>query len=202
MRLAAPNNRVSSVNWAWLTSLIFGTTLMPERALFWSFLFSWKLRTTAWRTKSTGERGKPCLRPLEALKKLVGQPLTNGAIQGDEMQALTQAIKFWLNPKLLMTAKRKSCLTLSKAQARSSLTTMPFSFFFVAGMNGFLDKNDIVQDLSTFHKPSLILWNQFWQKFFKPVSHNFGNNFIPRITEGYRPESAEIFGSLFFWDKS
>ena len=71
----------------------------------------------------------------------------------------------------------------------------------VAGVNGFLDKDNIVQNLSSFHKPALIFRDQFWQEFFQSVSHNFGNDFIPRVAEGYRPKFAEIPGTFFFWDK-
>lgn len=44
--------------------------------------------------KSIGERGHPCLSPLEALKKSVALPFTRGAIHGFEMHAQTHLMKF------------------------------------------------------------------------------------------------------------
>jgi hypothetical protein len=44
-------------------------------------------------TYRRGESGKPCLSPLEALKKGVGLPFKREAIQGDAMQVSVHDIK-------------------------------------------------------------------------------------------------------------
>jgi hypothetical protein len=81
------------------------------------------------RTYTIGERGKPYLRPLEALKKCVGLPLINGAIQGFLMQETIQDIKDLLKPNFTKIAFKKLCLTSSKTFSISILIIIPFSPF-------------------------------------------------------------------------
>jgi len=51
-----------------------------------------------------------------------------GEIHGPEMQAEIRLRKGDSNPIFFKTTKRKECLTLSNALARSSLRMKPFSF--------------------------------------------------------------------------
>lgn len=102
-RVALPKSSVSSANKAWfmlLTPLAIHSPLIS-----WScfFLSNRKLRTEAWMTKSRGERGHPCLSPLQALKKSVALPFTRGAIHGYEIHARIHFMKFTPKPNLHMT---------------------------------------------------------------------------------------------------
>ena len=56
-----------------------------------------------------------------------GRPLTRGEIHGPEIQAAIILIKGVSKPIFFKTANKKECLTLSKAFAKSSFNTNPFS---------------------------------------------------------------------------
>ena len=49
------------------------------------------------------------------------------------------------------------------------------SFFFIleSRVDSLLNKEDIILNLSPFNEPPLILWDDFGEKFFKPISDYF-----------------------------
>jgi len=126
-RVAGPSNKVSSTNKAWF--MFFTPLAIHSPLISWYciFLSNRKLRIEAWMTNSRGDRGHPCLSPLEALKKSVALPFTNGAIHGSEMHARIHLMNFSPNPNLLITFNRKLWFTRSNALAKSSLIAIPFS---------------------------------------------------------------------------
>jgi hypothetical protein len=73
--------------------------------------------------------------------------------------------------------------------------------FFTACMNGFLNENYIVQDLSPSDKASLIFQDQLWEDFLNPVCNYLCDNFIPSVAKGYRSEPVESLCPFFFWDE-
>ena len=85
------------------------------------------LRVSATMMYKKGERGQPCLNPLELLKYLLGLPLIRGAVQGVEMHPLMMLMKLFEIPNFFRAAVKKEWSTLSKAFAMSSLTIMPRS---------------------------------------------------------------------------
>ena len=58
------------------------------------------LRDSAMRINRYGDKGQPCLRPLDDWKAAQGLPLIRGDIQGFDMQALIMLIKEGSNPIL------------------------------------------------------------------------------------------------------
>lgn len=127
-REAMPKRRVSSANKAWFMFLI--PLAIHNPLISWSciFLSSRKLSTKAWMTNNRGERGHPCLSPLEALKNSVALPFTRGEIQGSEMHARIYFMKFAPKRNLHMNFKRNLWFTWSKAFAKLGLITIPCSF--------------------------------------------------------------------------
>ena len=99
--------------------------VMRPACLLWS---SAHLSDSAIRIKRYGDKGQPCLNPLEDWKEGPGLPLIRGAIHGPEIQALMILRKKGEKPIFWRTAKRKECLTLSKALAKSNFKIKPFSF--------------------------------------------------------------------------
>ena len=56
-----------------------------------------------------------------------------------------------------------------------------FLLVLVVGMNGFLHKDHIIQDMPTFNKPSLAKRDEFFQKRLDYVRKEFGENFVGSI---------------------
>lgn len=75
-----------------------------------------------------GERGSPCLIPLEEEKKLDGFPLINIENLGVEMHSNIQFIHCLSNPKACMILQRKHQSTLSYAFVISSFIIIPGLF--------------------------------------------------------------------------
>ncbi len=128
MVVAPLSSRVSSANPEWFIFLMPSSNLMPVMrpdCLFWS---REQLNYSAMRMKRYGDKGQPCLSPLEDWKEGLGLPLMRGAIQGREMYAPMKLIRRGEKPILWRTANKNECLTLSNALAKSSFRMKPFSF--------------------------------------------------------------------------
>jgi hypothetical protein len=80
-----------------------------------------RLRLSAMIIYNRGERGKPCLSPREAWKKVAGLPFTRGAIQGAPIQDLIHLIKCEEKPTFSSIENKNECLTWSNALAMSNL---------------------------------------------------------------------------------
>ena len=71
--------------------MISSENLIPERCPSRSFEI-YLLIPSITSKNNKGERRKPCLQPLELLKKDVGEPLIKTAKLAEEMQAIIQLI--------------------------------------------------------------------------------------------------------------
>ena len=58
-------------------------------------------------------------------------------------------------------------------------------------MNCFLDKNDVVEDFSSFDGSALIFRDYPGQHSFNPGDYNFGYQLVPSIAQRDRPEAIE-----------
>ena len=82
-RMESPAKR----RWEMLTSRPMEKPVMnPSSTIFLNI----RLRTSITRRKRRGERESPCLKPLELLKNLEGEPLTGTEKRTKEIQALIQ----------------------------------------------------------------------------------------------------------------
>lgn len=171
-REAAPRSRVSSANKAWLMFLTPLAIRSPIKS--WSCIFfpRRKLRVDAWMTNSRGERGHPCLRPLEALKKSVALPFTRGAIHGSETQARIQLMKFDPNPNLFITFNKKLWFTRSNTFARSSLIIIPCSAM-ETWVDCLLNKGEVVHYLPPLDETALILRDYFREYMLQTICYDF-----------------------------
>ena len=111
-------------------SLPLPPTLKPEKKP--SFLArdsSW-LRASMAKRKRQGERGSPCLNPLELRKKPVGHPLMRIENVAVDQHHFIQLIHLCPNPILDITSMRKFQFTWSKAFSMSNLRRRPDTFSF------------------------------------------------------------------------
>ena len=51
-------------------------------------------------------------------------------------------------------------------------------------MNGLLDKNYVVTNVSSLDEATLIFWNDCSQDVFESVGHDFSDNFVANVVEG------------------
>ena len=87
--LAPQNMRASSANYRWLIAGVFLATLKPSnKPAFTASLIILPIASATTR-KRNGERGSPCLSPLPAWKKPLGDPLIKMENQADETSNLT-----------------------------------------------------------------------------------------------------------------
>ena len=68
-------------------------------------------------------------------------------------------------------------------------------------MDSFLDKDDIVQDFSTFDESSLVFWDDPRENSFQPRRDDLCYGLVTSIAQRDRPESLEGSGSFFFWNQ-
>ena len=61
------------------------------------------LKASITKTKRRGERGSPCLRPLDGLKGLDGEPLTKIDKLEEVTKATTHLTQLWSNPYAIRT---------------------------------------------------------------------------------------------------
>lgn len=76
-----------------------------------------------------GERGSPCLIPLEERKVEVGMPFMRIEKKADDIRLLTHRIPALSKPKAFKTFCMYSQLMLSKAFERSILRSIPGFFY-------------------------------------------------------------------------
>ena len=91
-------------------------------------LLSSILSPSATMMKRKGERGSPCLIPLEALKGVEADPLTKIEKNTDETMFMTQLVQSSKNPKALRILAQKFQFNLSYDFYRSSLRSIPRFF--------------------------------------------------------------------------
>ena len=96
------------------------------------FLFASPIRRlrpsiTKWKRRSDNEH--PCLKPLEALKKPEGEPLTSTEKFAKETHPIIQLTVFNDSPTYNRIRRKKVQLTLSKSFMRSNLRTIASNFF-------------------------------------------------------------------------
>jgi hypothetical protein len=75
--------------------------------------------------KRKGERGSPCLIPLEGEKFFEGTPLIRREKKTEEVKFKIQETQLWLKPNARSIARMYSQLILSKALDRSNLRSIP-----------------------------------------------------------------------------
>ena len=68
-------------------------------------------------------------------------------------------------------------------------------------MDSFLDKDDIVQDFSTFDEASLVFWDDPGENSFQPGSNDLCYELVASIAQRDGPESLEASGSFLFWNQ-
>ena len=85
-------------------------------------------KRSAARTRSSGERGSPCLTPLLHLKVFPGIPLRSTDDVPDPRMFSIHFIQFDGNPLCFITSRMDWCSTLLKAFSKSSFR-MTISFF-------------------------------------------------------------------------
>ena len=68
-----------------------------------------------------------------------------------------------------------------KSVCHVQLDKHPLLVDLVAGMNGFLHKNHVIQNVPAFNKPSLVGRDEFFQKWLDFVRKEFGENFVGSI---------------------
>ena len=98
-RDAPPKSKVSSAKRAWLIASTPTAAEMPRMIPSTFPADNFLLRESTIRMYKKGDKGHPYRRHLEASKKFVGLPFTNGAIQGLRMQAFIKFKNAELNPK-------------------------------------------------------------------------------------------------------
>jgi hypothetical protein len=136
---APPKRRVSSANWEWFMLFTPLTIQIPgSKPLFQSYSnFLLKYSTIIMYNK--GDRGKPCLNPLLALKNLVGCPLTKGEIQGLLIHVEIHQMKSITKSKLMEDIKNKRVSHPIKSISHINLDYHSFIPFGFARMYCFLD---------------------------------------------------------------
>ena len=77
------------------------------------------------RMKRKGERGSPCLIPLEGENVPAGDPLRRIEKKAEETNDKIHLIQTWEKPKAIKIPHRNCQLALSKAFSMSNLMTMP-----------------------------------------------------------------------------
>ena len=70
-----------------------------------------------------------------------------------------------------------------------------------AGVDSFLDKDNIVQDFPTFDESSLVFWDDPGKNSFQPGSNDLCYKLVASVAQRDGLESLEAGGSFFFWDQ-
>lgn len=113
MIVGRPIRRVSSTNWMWVRGYEEGVIWRPYKSpSSWDLLIYIPSPSTRIMNRN-GDRGSPCLIPLEALKVGDGDPLTNIANKYEDISAYTQDIHSRLKPNAFKISWRNSQCILS-----------------------------------------------------------------------------------------
>ncbi|KAM7468195.1 hypothetical protein LguiB_015757 [Lonicera macranthoides] len=112
-----------------ISTLSFPTTNPSITPSFLAFSINLP-KQSATNMNKNGERGSPCLNPLEAPNFPLGLPLTKTEKLTDVKQPLIHFLHLTLNPLFSKTSSKKFQSTWSKAFSKSILNTAP-SFFFL-----------------------------------------------------------------------
>ena len=67
-------------------------------------------------------------------------------------------------------------------------------------MNGLLDQDDVVLNMSVLDETPLIFQNDPGKNIFYSVCNDFSDYFVPCIVERDRSEYGKIFGPLSLWE--
>ena len=70
-----------------------------------------------------------------------------------------------------------------------------------ARVNHFLNQNNVVYDLPSMNKASLVLRDDGWQHHFNPVGYNLGDDFVTDIIERDVSEFVEGCSPFLFRDE-
>ena len=88
-----------------------------------------RLRPSMTRMNRRGDKGHPCLMPLETLKKFEGVPFTSTTKFADDKQPIIQLTPRRGTPIWIRMSLRKDQLTLSKAFTKSRFQIRAHLFF-------------------------------------------------------------------------
>jgi hypothetical protein len=91
-------------------------------------LFTILCKSSAPRTKRSGDKGSPCLTPLLQLKEVPGTPFNRTAELAEENTICTQLSHFCGNPMLCITDKMAVYSIVSKAFSKSILRMIIYLF--------------------------------------------------------------------------
>ena len=122
-----PNRIASSTKSRWVRYRL-GATLMPNMWPLLSALVINQLSPSMISINRRGDRGQPCLIPLDTWKNFEGVPLISTTKFADSTQPMIQFTKVQGIPICKSTSLKKDQLTLSKAFTRSSLSTNTLCF--------------------------------------------------------------------------
>lgn len=126
--VASPMVIDSSTNYSWEQTTLEEEGFRPLRLPASTFLRMNLPKHSTRIMNRIGDMGSPCLRPLEKLKKLDGEPLTITTKEEVSMSWEQSWITLSPKPNAFMILRRNYQFTLSKALAMSNFKKNPWLF--------------------------------------------------------------------------